>query len=291
MGEIPVWATIALATLTAVILGGGIAADIILLRRFLGHPFYWRRRALRVTARQWTQNDAWVILTILGFLHLGLYWAVAFFRRANPNGGEGPPPWALITQSVVFHGAGLMLLIVLAKVRRLSWEKAFGLYRRNLRRDVKLGVFCYLAAMPLFAGFVLAYRILLNALRLSTGPQDILILFRTPYYPFWVKVYLATLALTVAPVVEELLFRGVALPVVARNLGPATAIFAVSALFAGIHFNLGAFGPLFVVALSFSVAYFCSGSIVVPAVMHASFNGVNLLVLYLATSAGLGLGV
>jgi membrane protease YdiL (CAAX protease family) len=60
---------------------------------------------------------------------------------------------------------------------------------------------------------------------------------------------------------------------------------AVSVLFACIHFHLPSAGPLFAMAAAFALAYAYTGSVVVPAVMHALFNGGTLVTLLVLRNA------
>ena len=82
-----------------------------------------------------------------------------------------------------------------------------------------------------------------------------------------------------APFFEETVFRGVMLPLFVRRFGLGAGVLLTSALFAGIHMNLQATAPLFVVAVGCSLAYVYTGSLWVPVTMHALFNGINLLFL------------
>jgi membrane protease YdiL (CAAX protease family) len=87
------------------------------------------------------------------------------------------------------------------------------------------------------------------------------------------------MAAVLAPVAEELVFRGVALPVLARHLGVVPALLLTSMVFAAIHFHPEAVVPLFVAAACFGAAYAVTGRLVVAMVMHGLFNSVNLVVL------------
>ena len=89
------------------------------------------------------------------------------------------------------------------------------------------------------------------------------------------------MGVALAPVAEELFFRGLALPLLARRIGVAPAVAAVSGVFALLHFHVPSLAPLFVIGSAFSVAYLATGSLAVPIAMHAVFNAVNLGVLYL----------
>ena len=99
-----------------------------------------------------------------------------------------------------------------------------------------------------------------------------------------VQVCLLVLALIVAPITEEALFRGMALPLLARTMGVIPAVVLTAVCFALMHFHLPALAPLFVLASGFAVAYIVSGSLWVPIIMHVLFNGMNLGLILLMTT-------
>ena len=81
------------------------------------------------------------------------------------------------------------------------------------------------------------------------------------------------------------MFRGFFYVVFKRYVGaPVSALFT-AALFAAFHVNLTAFPGLFVLALCFTIAFEATGSLVVPMTMHALFNGAQLGLLYLMSTA------
>jgi membrane protease YdiL (CAAX protease family) len=84
-------------------------------------------------------------------------------------------------------------------------------------------------------------------------------------------------AVLVAPICEEILFRGSLYPVLARVLGRGPSAMVVSALFALAHDTYSAAPSLAVLALCFTIAYEYSGTLLVPIFMHATFNGISLV--------------
>ena len=96
-----------------------------------------------------------------------------------------------------------------------------------------------------------------------------------------VQVYLFAVAIVVAPIAEELLFRGIAFPWMTKRVGVRPAMFLVSLLFAAIHMHVGSLVPLFVISIAFCLAYAYSGSLFVPIIMHSLFNAVNLSIVHL----------
>jgi len=95
------------------------------------------------------------------------------------------------------------------------------------------------------------------------------------------RVPIILLAVVVAPVTEELAFRGYLYGVIKRYLGAIPALVLSGILFALIHLNLPSFFPLLVLASVFALAYELSGSLLVPMTMHALFNAFSLILVLL----------
>jgi hypothetical protein len=93
-------------------------------------------------------------------------------------------------------------------------------------------------------------------------------------------------AIVLAPVVEEILFRG-ALFAFLRQVGSRQMAYAVSAVaFAAIHTNLVTFVPLVFIGVVLARVYERSGQLLTAMATHALFNAVNFALLLLAKPAG-----
>ncbi|MCB1061787.1 MAG: CPBP family intramembrane metalloprotease [Verrucomicrobiae bacterium] len=90
------------------------------------------------------------------------------------------------------------------------------------------------------------------------------------------KILLVINACLVAPVIEELVFRGYCYGVMKRFTGAMFAAFVTSALFAVAHQSILALLPLFGFALFLNLFYESSRSIWVPMGVHSVFNIVNV---------------
>jgi membrane protease YdiL (CAAX protease family) len=88
-------------------------------------------------------------------------------------------------------------------------------------------------------------------------------------------------AIVLAPLFEEVLFRGVLLPVAARHLGGTAAVLVSAAVFAAAHLSLGELVPLFVLALGLGWLRWSSGRLLPCVLMHALWNGLTFLNLML----------
>jgi uncharacterized protein len=89
------------------------------------------------------------------------------------------------------------------------------------------------------------------------------------------------IAVVLAPITEEVVFRGVLHRALADRAGVLVGAVVSSAIFAVIHIEvlvsqpLG-LGGLFVVGLVLAYAYHYTGSLLVPILGHAVFNGVSI---------------
>ncbi|MBA2241505.1 MAG: CPBP family intramembrane metalloprotease [Chthoniobacterales bacterium] len=93
------------------------------------------------------------------------------------------------------------------------------------------------------------------------------------------RVLIIVLAIAIAPMVEEFIFRFFLYGVVKRYFGRLAGLVGNSVLFAAVHAHLPSAAPLFVLGACFTVAYEWSGSILVSMTMHALFNSFTLVAL------------
>jgi len=92
----------------------------------------------------------------------------------------------------------------------------------------------------------------------------------------------ALTAMVLAPLFEETLFRGVLLPVVGRDLGPAWGVFVSALVFAVAHLSLGELPPLLMLGLGLGWLRWSGGRLSSCVLMHGLWNGLtfaNLLIL------------
>ena len=84
------------------------------------------------------------------------------------------------------------------------------------------------------------------------------------------------MAIVVAPVAEEVIFRGYLYPIGKRYAGPFFAMVLTSLLFAALHGHAASLPALFTLAMCLGLAYEKTGTLLVPMIMHAVFNAVSV---------------
>jgi len=140
-------------------------------------------------------------------------------------------------------------------------------------------------AVYVFVGFALSLA-LQGLAHLLPMPKELPIdsFFRTPAEA-WA---LGILSVTLAPLVEELFFRGFLYPVLARSLGLPVAVFLTALGFALLHgAQLGfAWGPVLVIFLVGIVLTMVRGkqnSVAASVLIHMAYNGTITVAMFVAT--------
>lgn len=101
--------------------------------------------------------------------------------------------------------------------------------------------------------------------------QDAVVLLKTTKDPVILVLMIFT-AVIIAPLWEEVVFRGYLHPVLKKYGGVWTGAIFSSLLFAAVHNSLAAMLPLFVLAMLMVWLYEHTGSIWTPIAIHACFN-------------------
>jgi hypothetical protein len=88
-------------------------------------------------------------------------------------------------------------------------------------------------------------------------------------------------ACIIAPITEELIFRGMMYPLFKKSIGVLWGCVISSLIFSFIHYNILTFSVLFVFSCCLTYIYERSNSIIVPIVSHSIFNGIMIILILL----------
>jgi uncharacterized protein len=139
------------------------------------------------------------------------------------------------------------------------------------------GVLTFLIAVPVAQGIGLAWQFLLGVAGFDVKRQLSIELFERLHSP-WLKIVFALLAVVVAPITEECIFRAGIFRFLRGRISSSWAIVVSSVLFGAGHLiggaaeGLGSFLPLVALGIVLAVAYERTGRIGVPMVAHSLFN-------------------
>ena len=276
-------ALFALIGLYLLMMLAGVGIDLVVITRALARPWAWDRCVAWVKARPWNWRLAGWLALILMCIQLvvaGVYRTLSVLGWLR---GDEPESFNALIQGLVLHTASLVILVVILRSRAWTWEQAFGLQARGLIRRLGMGMAFYAGILPVFFFAAVLSRLVMLFIGYPVTIQDVVLIFMEPQ-SVWTLLALLGLAMIVAPAAEEILFRGILLPLLMKRLGAGPAVILSSALFALIHLHVPSFFPLFVLAVGLALAYIYTRSLWVPIMMHALFNGMNLAILLLATT-------
>ncbi len=171
-----------------------------------------------------------------------------------------------------FSVAVISILTTLLELRGFSVLSLGGFSRLGFGRIVSTAAVLLFAAYPLLFMADAVSRWLLGD---GSSKQQIIEMF-TGSETLQQRVLIIVLAITIAPLAEEFIFRFFLYGVLKRYLGRGPGLVLNSLLFAAVHVHLPSLGPLFILGGCFTLAYEWSGSILVSMTMHALFNFLSL---------------
>lgn len=172
------------------------------------------------------------------------------------------------------HGLTLLLAwAVVSRLGRVPFGKALGW---SWKSDFGLGKSVGLATLL----FLAAWLILIKFGGQDTELERILESSRAA------ALITATLAFATAPLVEEVIYRGVLYSAFQRAIGLVPAIVVVASMFAGLHVwqywpNAGAISAIALLSVALTIVRARTGRLLPCFVIHLVFNGIQSLIIIL----------
>jgi membrane protease YdiL (CAAX protease family) len=268
---------LAIGALFPVSLAVGAAGGVLLLLAMATIVVVPRGQAAAASRGYGSHTTVLGLTALAGVGSLGLV-----LPALIPTAAAGRNPLALgfmLVLSTAVLDAVLVAVVYFRVVRPgvITWDD-MGLSAARLPTAWRVGP---LAALALFA-VVAAIELTLKALGVQqTQLESLQWLHRVPLALF---VLVVVAAAVLAPIAEEIYFRGYVFRAYYEQKGPLQAYLFSAALFALVHLNLPAFLPIFAVGLFLAYVYRRTGSILPGMLAHAFNNTVAFAFLYFAAS-------
>ncbi|MFU8892614.1 MAG: lysostaphin resistance A-like protein [Luteolibacter sp.] len=171
--------------------------------------------------------------------------------------------------------AGMVMLAMTPRVSPIDW---LGLRRLQWRELVLFAPLAVVAMWMLFAILqAFGYTGWLESLEFDTMQESVRALQNQNDISF--RIWMGFSAIVVAPICEEVVFRGYLYGVAKRYGGPFAAAISSALIFSAAHGSVAALLPLAIFGLLLAWLYERSGSIWPPVAAHAFFNTATVLVL------------
>ena len=231
-----------------------------------------------------TESDALIafglLLVALGSLQAGMYALDAY------TGGNvwRQAPSARLLLGISPTGLGALIVLAVSALRRPrpsgTPTRALGLCSAEPVKDLGRGLATYVAAYPGVIAIILLWGALLDWLGVKVQPQEVVKILLAPQAWFEVAASVAVATL-VAPLFEEMVFRGFLLPALSRRMGAPGAVVLTATLFGLLHGRAYA-GPTFALGLLLGWLYGRTGRLWVSVGCHGAHNAVALVAAWLS---------
>ena len=190
-----------------------------------------------------------------------------------------------IASTVVFQFVALGLVGWFLRAHSLSWAEAFGLSCRRPARMLGIVLAATVTVFPLSLLLMWGSQRIMVALAVEVVAQPTVQALQEAQ-SLGEKALFAWMAVILAPIVEEILFRGIFYPAI-RDLGfPRLALWSTALLFAATHANLVTFASLVFFAIALTSLYEHTGTLWAPIGTHCLFNLANFALVLLMNGHG-----
>lgn len=185
---------------------------------------------------------------------------------------------SFVISAAVLQGSALTLVFFFLREHKTTWAEAFGFSSPGKIRACALAALLCAAALP-----VTWWINSLSAAALKSFQQ-------APVQQITVQTLQKTtsaesqglfllIAALLAPVGEEIIFRGILYPAVKQLGRPRLALWGTSLLFAVVHWNQMTFISLTLLAVALTWLYEKTNNLLAPIAAHSLFNSANFLVI------------
>jgi membrane protease YdiL (CAAX protease family) len=259
--------------LTLILLIGGFITAGVLYRNEQRNPPDAKRLTEIIAGRSWSTTQVLLLLSALFLLYFAAMFTGRFFY-------EDQIPLAKLIITLSIYSLLVLLIGAINHRRGGSWKASLGMGFSNLWK-IRFAPVIYLAAIPFIMLISKAWHLLLE--RMLSSEVELQEVAKVVSGELnWLGVLYILTAILVAPVYEEMMFRGVIFPYLVKRAGLVPGVVLVSVLFALMHFHLPSFVPLLLLSGVLSLSYWRTGSLWTSIGIHMIFNAVTILVLNVA---------
>ncbi len=221
------------------------------------------------------------LLLIVALLPMCLFiWLIFTWWAAHLPSGDAQPPQTtprIVAAILSVQGAALIWIHRFIREHQITWAEAFGL-KNNWTRALLLGATVAVVIVPTTQGIMSGTVWILKHFRIQPEEQVAVQVVRTAETPLD-QIILALATIIIAPVAEEMLFRGILYPAIKRAGFPRMALWGSAAAFAAIHFDAVRFLPLMVLALALIWVYEQTNNLLACITTHSLFNATTFVLL------------
>jgi membrane protease YdiL (CAAX protease family) len=211
----------------------------------------------------WKFMDNWIGVGLLAVIN-----ATLFIIAARGLGTEVAQTAAIILIEFIY----LLPVILIFAWRRIHWKHlGLGMFKWET-----LGIGCGLLIGAY--SIIIVHNVILYFLGVQTQGEEIMKIFAELESPVWFFI----VGVILAPIVEEIFFRGFLFQGFRQKYGWVTAMLLSSAIFGVAHMDLVALIPTFILGNVLAYVYHRSNSVWPGVILHFIVNGMGFCATYFA---------
>jgi membrane protease YdiL (CAAX protease family) len=217
-------------------------------------------------------------------LTMGCFYTAIIFgvwaQKLMGSHPEGTSVRQMIIATLSIQGAGLVFMTLFVREHGLNWAEAFGL-SNHCGRAVLFGVLTACIFLP-FARLLqeVSFELMTRLPHLPINPEQEVVQTLRQASVWAQRVAMGAATILLAPLAEEMFFRGILYPAIKQAGFPRLALWGTSVVFAAIHLTPVIFLPLLVLALLLVWLYEKTDNLLAPIAAHSLFNGLNFAMVY-----------
>jgi uncharacterized protein len=212
----------------------------------------------------WGALESWISVLLLVLLNVGL---LLFVKKGSS---------AQLAQNItiVFAELAYILPVVIIMLwKRIPWKDlGFGKFSWS-----SMAIGCGMLVVGY--GIIIVHNAILTLLGIAPQGKEIYDIFNSVKSPIWLFIA----AVIVAPVVEEIFFRGFLFQGFRKSYGWIPAILLSSFIFAAAHLDLASLIPTFILGIILAYVYHRSNSLWPGIIIHFLINATSTLAVYFLT--------
>src|SRR5215211_4388373 len=212
----------------------------------------------------WKPIDNWIGVVLLAVIDAGLLLIATLGKQ-----GQLAQSGLLVIVQLTY----LLPVVIIFAWRRIHWKSlGFGRFQWST-----VGIGCGLLVVSYM--IILVHNLILKSLGIETQGDEISQLLELLESPVWFFIVGAILA----PLVEEIFFRGFLFQGLRAKYGWISGMLISSAIFAAAHLDLASLIPTFILGSLLAYLYHRSNSVWPGVILHMAVNTFGLLSVYVLT--------
>jgi membrane protease YdiL (CAAX protease family) len=275
-----------------------VIASLIILAVLLASAALWIRQVQR--PRDLILSDKGVDSWSIGWVNFGIFISAIIFAvflaqqigltlLLGPEAGNITEltPWLAVAAVILLQGPMIAVFHLARRFYPSLYASRLSRVALTPGRSFKIAVPLFLMFLPVIWIATLLWSNVLSGLQKAGiieefAPQELITLFQSGG-DWAAMILLVLMAVIVAPLVEEIIFRGCIYRFLKSQTGMLSAQLISGLIFASLHANLLSFVPLVIVGIVLARVYEKTGSLAVAIWFHAFFNAFSLLMLFITS--------